>query len=97
MADGCGAQLAGAPSSRPIGIDTKTGLAGGMNLYGFGAGDPVNLEDCVCCRRRRQVSTRTPEGPVCATCNPPGILTCSSCGRIAPCTVSKITGQPRCV
>jgi len=58
--------------------------------------DPVNLEDCVRCRRRRQVSTRTPEGPVCATCNPPGILTCSSCGRTAPCTVSKITGQPRC-
>src|SRR6266568_916048 len=59
--------------------------------------DPVNLEDCVRCRRRRQVSTRTPEGPVCATCNPPGILTCSSCGRTAvPCTVSKVTGQPRC-
>ncbi len=58
--------------------------------------DPVNLEDCVRCRRRRQVSTRTPEGPVCATCNSPGILTCSSCGRTAPCTVSKITGQPRC-
>src|SRR6266568_4115323 len=48
-------------------------------------------------RRRPQVSTRTPEGPVCATCNPPGILTCSSCGRTAvPCTVSKVTGQPRC-
>jgi hypothetical protein len=58
--------------------------------------DPVNLEDCVSCRRRRQVSTRTSEGPVCATCNPRGILTCSSCGRTAPCTVSKITGQPRC-
>jgi hypothetical protein len=58
--------------------------------------DPVNLEDCVRCQRRRQVSTRTPEGPVCATCNPPGILTCSSCGRTAPCAVSKITGQPRC-
>ena len=58
--------------------------------------DPVNLEECVRCRRRRQVSTRTSQGPVCATCNPPGILTCSSCGRTAPCTVSKITGQPRC-
>jgi hypothetical protein len=58
--------------------------------------DPVNLEDCVRCQRRRQVSTRTSQGPVCATCNPPGILTCSSCGRTAPCTVSKITGQPRC-
>ena len=58
--------------------------------------DPVNLEDCVRCRRRRQVSTRTSQGPVCAPCNPPGILTCSSCGRTAPCAVSKITGQPRC-
>ena len=59
--------------------------------------DPVNLEECVRCRRRRQVSTRMPEGPVCATCNPPGILTCSSCRLTAvPCTVSKVTGQPRC-
>jgi hypothetical protein len=58
--------------------------------------DPANLEECVRCHRRRQVSTRTPEGPVCATCNPRGILTCSSCGRTVPCTVSKITGQPRC-
>jgi hypothetical protein len=58
--------------------------------------DPVNLEECVRCRRRRQVSTRTPAGPVCGTCNPRDILTCSSCGRTVPCTVSKITGQPRC-
>ncbi|MDQ2874760.1 MAG: hypothetical protein M3Y33_08210 [Actinomycetota bacterium] len=58
--------------------------------------DPVNLEECVRCRRRRQVSTRTPAGPVCATCNPRDILVCSSCGRTVPCTVSKITGQPRC-
>ncbi len=58
--------------------------------------DPVNLEECVRCRRRRQVSTRTPAGPVCATCNPRNILTCSSCGRTAPRTVSKVTGQPRC-
>jgi hypothetical protein len=57
--------------------------------------DPVNLEECVRCRRRRQVSTRTPAGPVCATCNPRDILACSSCGRTVPCTVSKITGQPR--
>ena len=58
--------------------------------------DPVNLEECARCQRRRQVSTRTSQGPVCATCNPRDILTCSSCGRTAPCTVSKITGQPRC-
>jgi len=38
-----------------------------------------------------------PEGPLCATCNPRDVLTCSSCGRTAvPCTVSKVTGQPRC-
>jgi hypothetical protein len=58
--------------------------------------DPINLEDCARCGRRRQVSTRTPDGPVCATCNPRDIVTCSSCGRTAPCTVSKITGLPRC-
>jgi len=58
--------------------------------------DPVNLEECIRCQRRRQVSTRTSQGPVCATCNPRDIQTCSSCGRTAPCTVSKITGQPRC-
>ena len=58
--------------------------------------DPVNLEECIRCHRRRQVSTRTPEGPVCATCNPRDIRTCSSCGRTVPCAVSKITGQPRC-
>jgi hypothetical protein len=58
--------------------------------------DPVNLEECVRCRRRRQVSTRTSEGPVCATCNPRDTLACSSCGRTVPCAVSKLTGQPRC-
>jgi hypothetical protein len=36
------------------------------------------------------------QGPVSATCNPRDILICSSCGRTVPCTVSKITGQPRC-
>jgi hypothetical protein len=58
--------------------------------------DPVNREECVRCRRRRQVSTRTPAGPVCAPCNLPDIRTCSSCGRTVPCRISKITGQPRC-
>jgi hypothetical protein len=58
--------------------------------------DPVNLEECVRCHRRRQVSTRTPDGPVCATCNPRDVMTCSSCGRTVRCAVSKITGQPRC-
>jgi len=58
--------------------------------------DPVNREECVRCRRRRQVSTRTPAGPVCALCNLPDIRACSSCGRTVPCRISKITGQPRC-
>jgi hypothetical protein len=58
--------------------------------------NPINLEECVSCHRRRQVSTRTGEGPICATCTPRESVTCSSCGRITPCTISKITALPRC-
>jgi hypothetical protein len=58
--------------------------------------DPINRETCVRCRRRQRVSTRTPEGPICATCTPRTISTCSMCGHTAPCMVSKTTGQPRC-
>jgi hypothetical protein len=58
--------------------------------------NPINLEECVTCHRRRQVSTRTPEGPICATCTPRDVVTCSSCGRTAPCNISKITALPRC-
>jgi hypothetical protein len=58
--------------------------------------DPVNLEDCVRCGRRRQVDTRTPEGPVCGSCNPRQVMTCTVCGRTAPCMISKVTGQPWC-
>jgi hypothetical protein len=58
--------------------------------------DPINLEECLRCGRRQVVNTRTPQGPICATCIPRKISTCSVCGRTGPCTVSKTTGQPRC-
>jgi hypothetical protein len=60
------------------------------------AKDPANLEECVRCGRRRQVSTRVPDGPLCPTCTPPNIATCSVCGRTGPCLMSKTTGQLRC-
>src|SRR5204863_89319 len=58
--------------------------------------DPVNLEECTRCGRRRRVSTRCAEGPVCASCIPRKIASCSVCGRTVPCMVSKATGQPWC-
>ncbi len=58
--------------------------------------DPVNLEQCIHCRRRRRVSSRSADGPVCATCVPRRTAICSMCGRTAPCIVSTTTGQPRC-
>ncbi len=58
--------------------------------------DPANLEQCARCGRRRPVSTRTPEGPVCPACIPRKILACTVCGRTGPGMVSKITGQPWC-
>jgi hypothetical protein len=58
--------------------------------------DPINLEDCISCGRRRRVATRTPHGPVCGSCNPRTIATCSCCGRSVACTISKVTGLPRC-
>ena len=58
--------------------------------------DPVNLEKCVRCRRRRLVNTRSAEGPVCASCIPRKIASCSMCGRTVPCRVSRTTGQPWC-
>ena len=59
-------------------------------------GDPVNLEDCVGCGRRRRVNTRTADGPMCATCVPRPVATCSVCGRVGPCRVSRTTGRPWC-
>ncbi|NDV10967.1 phage integrase family protein [Rhodococcus sp. IEGM 248] len=58
--------------------------------------DPVNLESCIRCRRRRRVHLRSPDGPVCGTCTPRTTAVCSMCGRTAPCTTSKTTGRPRC-
>jgi integrase len=58
--------------------------------------DPANLETCAGCRRRRPVSTRTPDGPLCENCRPVKAMTCSICGRNAPCHVSKATSQPWC-
>ena len=58
--------------------------------------DPANQEECAGCRRRRPVSTRTPDGPLCESCRPWKMLTCSICGRHAPCAISKATGKPWC-
>ncbi len=58
--------------------------------------DPVNLESCIRCRRRRRVHLRSPDGPICGTCIPRTTAVCSMCGRTAPCTTSKTTGRPRC-
>jgi len=55
--------------------------------------DPVNLESCIRCRRRRRVHLRSPDGPVCGTCTPRTTAVCSMCGRTAPCTTSKTTGR----
>jgi RimJ/RimL family protein N-acetyltransferase len=58
--------------------------------------DPANLEACIVCGKRRMVSTRTPGGSICPNCRPLPTLGCSVCGRMAPCMLSKSTGQPRC-
>jgi hypothetical protein len=58
--------------------------------------DPANLEQCLRCGRRQRVNTRTPQGPLCASCVPRKTTICSVCGRTAPCMVSKTTRQPWC-
>lgn len=58
--------------------------------------DPANLEDCVDCGRRRRVSVRTPDGPLCEACRPVKVMNCSICGREAPCYISQATGKPWC-
>lgn len=57
---------------------------------------PINLEPCHSCRRRRRVSVRTADGPLCETCRPWQSGTCTICGRTGPCLISKTTGQPWC-
>jgi hypothetical protein len=58
--------------------------------------DPANQEVCISCSRRRPVSNRTAEGPVCPSCRPKTVLTCAICDRTAVCQISKVTGQPWC-
>ena len=58
--------------------------------------DPANQEDCIDCGRRRRVSVRTPDGPLCENCRPVKTMTCSICGREAPCFISLATGRPWC-
>jgi hypothetical protein len=58
--------------------------------------DPVNLEVCVNCGRRRVVNTRSPDGPLCSGCPPLPVLECSVCGRRRPCGISRLTGLPWC-
>jgi hypothetical protein len=59
--------------------------------------DPVNLETCLNCGRRRPVGTRTPAGPLCPTCPALPTLVCSICAHRAPCGISRLSGQPWCV
>lgn len=58
--------------------------------------DPANQEPCISCSRRRPVSVRTPDGPLCPACRPTTTMACSICGRHAPCAISKATGEPWC-
>jgi hypothetical protein len=58
--------------------------------------DPANLESCLGCTRRRPVSVRTPDGPLCPTCRPIKTMTCSICRRSVPCEISKLTNDPCC-
>jgi hypothetical protein len=58
--------------------------------------DPVNLEVCVNCGRRRVVNTRSPDGPLCPGCPPLPVLECSVCGQRRPCGISRLTGLPWC-
>jgi hypothetical protein len=56
--------------------------------------DPANQETCADCDRRRPVSVRTPDGPLCPSCRPWQTATCGICGREAPCVISQATGEP---
>lgn len=58
--------------------------------------DPANHETCTACGRRRPVSVRTPDGPVCPACRPWKIMTCAICGHHGPARLSRTTGQPWC-
>jgi hypothetical protein len=58
--------------------------------------DPVNHEICSGCGRLRTVAQRGPDGPVCGSCVPATVGTCSICRRTRPCRTSTATGSPWC-
>jgi len=58
--------------------------------------DPVNLETCLNCGRRRRVGHRTPDGPLCPSCPALPAATCSICGDTTGCGISRTTGRPWC-
>jgi hypothetical protein len=58
--------------------------------------DPANQETCLDCGRRRPVSMRTADGPLCGSCAPWKTLTCEICGKQAPGVISRATGKPWC-
>jgi hypothetical protein len=60
------------------------------------AADPTNHETCVICERRRSVSVRTIDGPICSTCRPQKSMTCAICARFGPAMISETTGTPWC-
>ncbi|MET9089668.1 site-specific integrase [Streptomyces sp. NPDC004237] len=58
--------------------------------------DPANLATCINCGRRKVVSIRTPEGPLCSSCPSLPTAACSICGEERPCGTSRTTGRPWC-
>ena len=58
--------------------------------------DPINLENCRGCGRRRAVAVRQPDGPRCNKCRPRTATVCGICGQTAACELSRATGQPWC-
>jgi hypothetical protein len=58
--------------------------------------DPASHQQCANCRRQRPVHTRIPTGPLCATCAPRPIHSCSICTRTTRCAINTATGLPWC-
>lgn len=95
---GCEARLRAVPCARcgavadPVARDGH----GGPLCSGCFITDPSNQEVCARCARRRPVSVRGPDGPLCPSCRPLKEMTCAICGRSAPAEISKVTGEPWC-
>ena len=70
---------------------------GGVLCPGCLITDPSNLEICIGCGRRRPVSVRTPDGPICPACRPWKDMACSICEKTGPCQISQTTGKPWCL